>query len=170
MTVFSFHPIKTITTGEGGVITTNNKSYYKKLLRLRSHGINKVDDKPLIKKQAYSNGKLNSWYYEMRELGYHYRMTDIQAALGISQLKKLTKIINKRRKIFKVYDLAFQNTSIKFFQFNKRHLTSCHLYIIWIDFKSLKISRQDFIDYLNKNKIFLKSTICLFSCTLIIKI
>ena len=101
MTVFSFHPIKTITTGEGGVITTNNKSYYKKLLRLRSHGINKVDDKPLIKKQAYSNGKLNSWYYEMRELGYHYRMTDIQAALGISQLKKLTKIINKKEKFLK---------------------------------------------------------------------
>jgi dTDP-4-amino-4,6-dideoxygalactose transaminase len=97
LTVFSFHPVKTITTGEGGVITTNNKEYYLKLLRLRSHGINKLDDNFLIKKQAYTNGKKNQWYYEMRELGYHYRITDIQCALGISQLNKLPDVLKKRK-------------------------------------------------------------------------
>jgi perosamine synthetase len=154
MTVFSFHPIKTITTGEGGVVTTNNKFYYKKLLRLRSHGINKADDKPLIRRQAYTGSKLNSWYYEMRELGYHYRLTDIQAALGLSQLNKLNRILKKRRQVFQLYDREFRNTPIKTYQIEKRDLSSYHLYIIWIDFKNISKTRQDFLNYLKKNKIF----------------
>ena len=83
VTVFSLHPVKTIACGEGGIVTTNNKKIYKKLLRLRSHGINKLDDKFLKTKNAFTKGILNPWYYEMRELGFHYRMTDIQASLGI---------------------------------------------------------------------------------------
>ena len=79
MTVFSFHPVKTITTCEGGAVTTNNEELYKKLLAYRSHGVHKEGE------------MLHTWEYEMRELGYNYRMTDIQAALGISQLKKLDK-------------------------------------------------------------------------------
>ncbi len=154
MTVFSFHPIKTITTGEGGIVTTNNKIYYKKLLRLRSHGINKLDDKPLIKKQGYTGKKINSWYYEMRELGYHYRLTDIQAALGISQLDKLKRILKRRSEIFKLYDDEFKNIPMKICQIEKRKYSSYHLYIIWLDFKSMKTTRQNFLDYLNKNKIF----------------
>lgn len=92
MTVFSFHPVKTITTGEGGAVTTNNKDLYEKLLAFRAHGMHK-------------DGEMTSnWKYEMRELGYNYRMTDIQAALGISQLKKLDKFKKRRREIVDYYN------------------------------------------------------------------
>jgi perosamine synthetase len=151
LTVFSFHPVKTITTGEGGIVTTNNKILYKKLLRLRSHGINKNDDKFLLKKNAYTNGKVNPWYYEMRELGYHYRITDIQCALGISQLKKLKKIVDKRRKVSKFYDKLFKNhEGITSFQISERESSSCHLYILNINFKKFKKTRQELMEYLEK--------------------
>lgn len=92
MTVFSFHPVKTITTGEGGAITTNNEELYKKLIALRSHGM-------------YKDGKMAStWEYEMRDLGFNYRMTDIQAALGITQLEKLDKFKKRRREIVDYYN------------------------------------------------------------------
>lgn len=92
MTIFSFHPVKTITTGEGGAITTNNEELYKKLLALRSHGM-------------YKDGKMTTtWEYEMRDLGYNYRLTDIQAALGITQLKKLDKFKKRRREIVDFYN------------------------------------------------------------------
>ena len=92
MTIFSFHPVKTITTGEGGAITTNNKELYEKLLALRSHGMHK-------------DAKMaTTWEYEMRELGFNYRLTDIQAALGISQLKKLDKFKKRRREIVEYYN------------------------------------------------------------------
>lgn len=92
MTIFSFHPVKTITTGEGGAITTNNEELYKKLLALRSHGMHK-------------EGKMAStWEYEMRELGFNYRLTDIQASLGITQLKKLDKFKKRRREIVDYYN------------------------------------------------------------------
>lgn len=90
MTMFSFHPLKSITTGEGGAIVTNNKEYYEKLLLFRSHGITK-DVKKLIKKNN------PAWYHEMHDLGYNYRITDIQAALGVSQMKKLDLSMEKRR-------------------------------------------------------------------------
>ena len=102
-TVFSFHPVKSIATGEGGIVTTNDKKVYKNLLRLRSHGINKLDDNFILKNQAYTKKIKNPWYYEMRELGFHYRMTEIQASLGLSQLNKLNKFIAKRREIAKKY-------------------------------------------------------------------
>lgn len=153
-TVFSFHPVKTITTGEGGVVTTNNKEYYKKLLRYRSHGINKLDDKPININQAFTKKNKNQWYYEMRELGFHYRLTDIQAALGISQLKKLNNIILKRKKIFKYYDESFKNLPIEICQIDKRNFTSFHLYIVWIDFDKFNKSRYDLMKYLEENKIF----------------
>ena len=92
MTIFSFHPVKTITTGEGGAITTNNEELYKKLLALRSHGMHK------------DGNMLNTWEYEMRELGYNYRLTDIQASLGITQLKKLDKFKKRRREIVEYYN------------------------------------------------------------------
>lgn len=92
MTIFSFHPVKTITTGEGGAITTNNEELYKKLLALRSHGM-------------YKDGEMTSnWKYEMRDLGFNYRLTDIQASLGIEQLKKLDKFKQRRREIVEYYN------------------------------------------------------------------
>src|SRR4030042_3452072 len=91
MTVFSFHPVKHITTGEGGMITTNSRKLYEKLLLLRNHGI--------AKEISISQ----PWYYEMRNLGFNYRITDLQCALGLSQLKKIERFIKKRRKIDKLY-------------------------------------------------------------------
>ena len=97
MTVFSFHPVKSITTGEGGAVLTNNKRLYEKLIILRHHGIAK-ERRKFIKRLE------GEWYYEMQMLGFNYRITDFQCALGISQLKKLNKFIRKRRKLAKIYN------------------------------------------------------------------
>ena len=103
MTVFSFHPVKSITSGEGGMITTNSEKLYRKLIKLRSHGINKLDDNFVNELYARTLGKSNPWYYEMQELGYNYRLTDIQSTLGISQLKRIEKFMKKRRKLREFY-------------------------------------------------------------------
>lgn len=99
MTMFSFHPVKPVTTAEGGIIVTNNEAYYKKLVQFRSHGIEQV---------PYSQEK-GGWYYEMTDLGYNYRMTDLQAALGVSQMKKLNTFIERRQEIAKLYTEALQD-------------------------------------------------------------
>lgn len=94
MTMFSFHPVKPITTGEGGIIATNSAEYYEKLRSFRSHGISKT---------TYS-AEQGEWYYEMMDLGYNYRMTDIQATLGLSQMNRLDQFIERRREIAKLYN------------------------------------------------------------------
>lgn len=101
MTVFSFHPVKHITTGEGGMVVTDNGEFADSMRLFRSHGITKDPEKMLLKDQG-------PWYYEMHELGYNYRLTDIQCALGISQLKKLDAGIARRREIAAEYDKAFE--------------------------------------------------------------
>jgi len=122
MTILSFHPVKHITTGEGGMILTNRKDLYEKLIKLRSHGITKSN---------LANNADGEWYYEMQELGYNYRITDIQSALGISQIKKLDSFINKRKDIVKKYNKIFKNnllfsTPVE----NKCYSSSYHLYVI----------------------------------------
>jgi perosamine synthetase len=135
MTVFSFHPVKPITTGEGGAILTNNKSYYQKLLTLRSHGIHKD-----------RSGK-----NVMTELGYNYRMTDLQAALGISQLKRLDKFIKKRQQVVKWYEGELKNIKEIILPFEiEENLSGWHLYVIRV--KNPKL-RDNLFKFFHKNGI-----------------
>jgi UDP-4-amino-4,6-dideoxy-N-acetyl-beta-L-altrosamine transaminase len=152
MTGFSFHPVKSITAGEGGMITTNNRDIYKKLLRLRSHGINKLDDDFIDKKAAVTGSDKNPWYMEMQELGYNYRITDIQAALGKSQLKKLPNFIARRRQLAKRYDDAFSELdNFKPIQAQGRETSSHHLYVVRIKYNSLGTTRARLmVDLANK--------------------
>ena len=136
MTMFSFHPVKHITTGEGGVIVTDRLDYYEMLLLFRSHGI--------TKDPANLEENHGSWYYEMRELGYNYRMTDIQATLGSSQLKKLTRFVNRRREIAAAYSEAFQSLQgiIVPYQ-NENTNSSWHLYMIRLDLSRFQVDRKE---------------------------
>lgn len=142
MTVFSFHPVKAIAAGEGGMITTNDESVYRRLLRLRSHGINKLDDALIAKQQAFTDGIQNPWYYEMQEIGFHYRITDIQCALAHSQLLRLPYFIERRRKLASQYDRLFTGWDWLYpAQSVGRRLSGHHLYVIRIDFQKLSKSR-----------------------------
>lgn len=144
MTTFSFHPVKTITTGEGGAITTNDENLYKKLRLLRSHGITK-DPKDL-------SDNPGPWYYEMQDLGFNYRLTDFQAALGISQLQRLDAFKEKRREIVQYYNKAFASTQWIKTPEEKQRVSSCfHLYVAQIDFERIGMNRSDVMQYL-KNK------------------
>jgi len=146
MTVFSFHPVKSITTGEGGLITTNDEGTYRKLLRLRSHGINKEADAYLFTENAQTDGLANPWYYEMQEMGFHYRITDIQCALGLSQLKKLDAFVARRRALVKRYDEAFACCShIRPAQALGRDHSAHHLYPVRINFAAVGRTRAVFM-------------------------
>lgn len=139
VSILSFHPVKHITTGEGGAITTNSKEMYEKLLVLRAHGILKTPE-------------MAPWEYEMRELGFNYRITDIQCALGLSQLKKLNAFIAKRIEIAKRYDEAFKNSVIKpLYTYNGK--SSYHLYVVQVDFTQLSFSKADLFNTLREKGI-----------------
>ena len=154
MTIFSLHPVKSITTGEGGVITTNNKKIYAKLINLRNHGLEKNQKNFQLKKNSFTKDLINPWYYEMQELGYNYRITDIQCALGLSQLKKIDKFIKKRKKLAKKYDLAFENLkNCEPIQKNMRDLSSNHLYILRINFSKLGKTRAKLMNEFKKAEI-----------------
>ncbi len=154
MTVFSFHPVKTITTGEGGVVTTNSKILYHKLLMLRNHGIEKNKNFFLRKKLAFTKRKINPWYYEAQTIGFNYRITDFQCALGISQIKKIKSFISKRKKIAIKYDKEFKNLkNLKLPQYKRREFSSNHLYILNIDFDKIKLSKNEFMKRLVKKGI-----------------
>jgi dTDP-4-amino-4,6-dideoxygalactose transaminase len=134
MTVFSFHPVKTITSGEGGAITTNNEALYRKLLTLRTVGI--------TKNPAELSQNPGPWYYEMQSLGGNYRITDMQAALGRSQLSKLPQFRNRRREIVQRYNAAFAELP----HITTPHETvpgsSCfHLYVLLVDFDAIHKAR-----------------------------
>ncbi len=141
LTTFSFHPVKTITTGEGGAITTNSKSLYNKLLLLRSHGMNKALNNQIDK---------GGWFYEMNQLGYNYRLTDIQASIGIEQLKKSDKWILRRKNLVGRYDSFFSDLKSVDHQKHPKNdqNNSYHLYIIQCK------KRLELYDYLRENNIF----------------
>ena len=125
MSMFSFHPVKHITTGEGGIIATNNEEYYKRMKIFVTHGITK--DPALLQKND------GPWYYEMQELGFNYRLTDFQCALGLSQLNKIEGFLNRRNEIASMYDEAFKDVEElvippKPEQYSSRH--AYHLYPI----------------------------------------
>jgi UDP-4-amino-4,6-dideoxy-N-acetyl-beta-L-altrosamine transaminase len=149
LAIFSFHPVKHIACGEGGMITTNDEILYKKLLKLRTHGITRdVND---FKNTVYLAGGENSfpsWYMEMQELGFNYRLTDFQAALGISQLKRANQGLNRRKEIAKKYANAFCEK-----KYTKGHSGyieghGYHLYIIEVE------NRLALYEYLKKHNVF----------------
>lgn len=144
MTIFSFHPVKAIAAGEGGMITTNDETVYRTLLRLRSHGINKLNDPLTYPERSVTGEVSNPWYYEMLELGYHYRITDIQCALALSQMNKLDTFIQRRRRLVEQYDAAFATfKNIKQAQSSGRDRSGHHLYVIRVAFDQIKISRAE---------------------------
>jgi perosamine synthetase len=154
MTVFSFHPVKLIAAGEGGLITTNDESAYRRLLRLRSHGINKADDAFQLPDQAGEGGVQYPWYYEMQELGFHYRITDIQCSLARSQLAKLDRFLARRRQLVATYDAAFAGMRhCRPAQSTGRDRSGHHLYVLRVDFTSAGTSRTRFMKELRARDI-----------------
>ncbi len=137
ISVFSFHPVKMITTGEGGVALCNNSKYYEKIQALRSHGI-------------YTNSQMLPWAYEQQDLGYNYRMSDIAATLGLSQLKRLESFLVKRRYIATRYNEKLNNFRIKPIVQSKQGLSSFHLYPVLL---KDSIQRRGLYDYLHLNGI-----------------
>lgn len=129
LAIFSFHPVKHIACGEGGMVTTNNQALYEKLLMLRTHGITKNPDL-MLKNEG-------GWYYEMQTLGYNYRIPDVLCALGLSQLQRADEGLAKRKAIAKKYDLAFANSNIKIITPPKDNGHAYHLYIIEVENRSL---------------------------------
>jgi UDP-4-amino-4,6-dideoxy-N-acetyl-beta-L-altrosamine transaminase len=155
ISTFSFHPVKPITTGEGGMITTNNKKIYQKLLLFRTHGIQKNHLSFKNKRLAFDKyNQPNRWYYEMDLLGFNYRMTDMQAALGKSQLTKLNMFTKKRNQIAKIYNQNLKNIKNLKTPFESKNIIhTYHLYTILINFKKTVLTKNKFIKYLHNNGI-----------------
>lgn len=148
ITTFSFHAIKNVTSGEGGAVLTNNKFIADKLSLLRSHGIS--FQKKFFEKRKF---KILPTHYEQVLLGYNYRMTDFQAALGRSQLKRLVKIRKKRENIVKYYNSAFKKLPLSAQSLDLKNISGYHLYILRIETNRTKKTRIQLVNYLNKKKI-----------------
>lgn len=154
MTVFSFHPVKSVTTGEGGVITTNSIDLYNRLLQLRSHGINQQTEGFIAPLLASTDGVRNPWYHEMQRLGFHYRLTEIQAVLGISQMKKLRSFIARRQSKAKFYDTHLSKMkNLRPAQLAQVQNSARHLYVIRIDFTRINMSRAELMSALKEKGI-----------------
>ena len=148
MTTFSFHPVKTITGGEGGAITTNSEVLYKKILLAHTHGI--THDEKLMEGAPHEG----PWYYEQIALGFNYRITDFQAALIVSQMKKLDKFATRRKEIVKKYDEAFNKIPEIIVQKEIPQSDSCrHLYIIRLDLEKLTCTRREFFDAMSAENV-----------------
>ncbi|WP_460907596.1 UDP-4-amino-4,6-dideoxy-N-acetyl-beta-L-altrosamine transaminase [Spirosoma areae] len=145
LAIFSFHPVKHIAAGEGGMITTNNERLYNHLLRLRTHGIT---NKPAEFTEPYAGEpERGGWYMELQELGYNYRLTDMQAALGMSQLSRVDAMLVRRQEIAKRYDEAFGGTSVTILVPPAGVIHAYHLYVIQVD------DRKGLYDFLRTKNI-----------------
>ena len=139
---FSLHPLKTITSGEGGVISTNNFEIARKIRLFRSHGI-------VRQKKKY-------WKYDVFECGFNYRLSDLNCALALAQLKKINFFLKKRKSIYKKYYEEFNNfnPNLTIPLYSKSIISSYHLFLIKINFKNFKKNKDHFLEYLNKHKIY----------------
>jgi dTDP-4-amino-4,6-dideoxygalactose transaminase len=146
MTIFSFHPVKTITEGEGGAVTTNDAALAGRLSRLRSHGITRQADDFVDRAAAFdSKGAPNPWYHEMHEPGLNYRASDIHSALGLNQLKKIDRFIARRQALTKLYDarLAALAPAVRPVARVAGCNAALHLFAVLIDYKALGIERAE---------------------------
>lgn len=149
LAIFSFHPVKHIATGEGGMITTNDTNLYKKLLKLRTHGITRDPNEFQNSIElADGKGEYPGWYMEMQQLGYNYRLTDFQAALGVSQLKRADIGLQRRKEIAFKYNEAFRGKEYIKGQSGYNENNAYHLYIIEVE------SRLELYNYLRNNNVF----------------
>lgn len=148
ITTFSFHPVKTITGGEGGAVLTNSDELYQKIQLVHTHGIT---HDPVLMEEPVHEGP---WYYEQIMLGYNYRITDIQAALIVSQMKKLDQFKARRKKIVKMYDEAFAQIPEIIVQKEIAESDTCrHLYIIRLDTEKLSCTRREFFDAMSAENV-----------------
>lgn len=156
LAIFSFHPVKHIAAGEGGMVTTNDESLYKKLLKLRTHGITKNETEFLntkdlaagIQNSEFKIQNYPNWYMEMQELGYNYRITDLQCALGISQLKRAEKSLQKRREKAEIYFRAFKGKDFIRGQSGVVDGHAYHLYVVEVE------DRLGLYNYLRQHRIY----------------
>lgn len=139
ITCFSFHPVKTITTGEGGMVVTNNNKFYQRLASLRTHGIVKLPE-------------IKPWYYEMRSLGFNYRLTDLQCALGLAQLKRAEKFLRKRRQLARRYNRLLAGVPSLILPADSQH-SAWHLYPLRIDFRVVGKTREQLFKFMNRQGI-----------------
>lgn len=143
ISILSFHPVKNLTTGEGGAITTNCIKHYEKLIQLRNHGM-------------VANSEVSPWHYDMTDLGFNYRLTDISCALGLSQLKKLDSFLEKRRILAKRYDELFKHIDNVKPLYSFTEESAYHLYVLKIDFKKFELTKKELFLKLREKKIFLQ--------------
>jgi dTDP-4-amino-4,6-dideoxygalactose transaminase len=139
ISTFSLHPVKTITSGEGGLVTTNNKFFYNRIISLRSHGINK--------------DKNFHWKYNLSESGFNYRLSDVNCALGVGQLKKINKFINFRGNIFNYYKNNLKKIKAITLPSYNTNKPSYHLFLISINFKKIGSTKDKFLKFLKNNNI-----------------
>jgi len=144
-TVFSLHPVKIITSGEGGLVTTNDTTLYRRLCRLRSHGITR-DESEMT---AASHGP---WYYQQLELGFNYRLTDLQAALGLSQLARLDEFVRRRHEIADTYDKAFRELPLELLARAASSRSALHLYVVRLTAAS-QVSRAELFARLREKNV-----------------
>ncbi|MFC1843861.1 UDP-4-amino-4,6-dideoxy-N-acetyl-beta-L-altrosamine transaminase [Thermodesulfobacteriota bacterium] len=144
ITVFSFHPVKNITTGEGGMAVTNDLQFAEKMRLLRNHGITRNPELLPLEQDG-------SWHYQQIDLGYNYRLTDFQAALGISQLKRLDEFVSKRHKVAQRYDELLSDIPVQLPIRDSESYSGMHLYVICLELEKIKINHRAVFDGLRKN-------------------